>query len=87
METTFERFLKDAQTVYHLNGQQTVTLNADTARGTCYCLITLIGMENGKKIKTTIGACYQDEYVREDNRWLVAKRVGTFEWEEKGPIS
>ncbi|NHN25284.1 nuclear transport factor 2 family protein [Flavobacterium jejuense] len=83
MEKTFKEFLKDFETVYHFNGQQVVTINDNTATGKCYCLITLIGNENGKKIKTTIGAIYEDDYILVNNQWLVAKRVGTFDWQEK----
>ncbi len=86
METAFVDFLKNFNTVYHFNGQQQVTINGDNATGTSYCMITLIGMENGKKMKTTIGAVYQDEYVYENNRWLIAKRTGNFEWQEKQEV-
>lgn len=80
MAQGFEKFLQDMETVYHFNGQQVVTIDGDNAKGKCYCLITLIENENGKKIQTTIGATYGDDYIRENNKWLVSKRVGTFEW-------
>ena len=83
MEEAFGAFLKNFETVYHFNGQQTVKINGDKASGTSYCLVTLIGVENGKKMKTTIGVYYQDEYVRENNRWLIAKRTSTFDWQDK----
>ena len=86
MAEAFANFLKDFETVYHLNGQQTVTINGDNASGTSYCQITLIGNENGKKMKTSIGAIYQDDYVRENNRWLIAKRIGNFNWQEKREV-
>ncbi|HJT72705.1 MAG TPA: nuclear transport factor 2 family protein, partial [Chitinophaga sp.] len=79
MEEAFGGFLKDFETVYHFNGQQAVTVNGDTATGTSYCLVTLIGTENGKKMKTTIGVIYQDDFIRENNGWLIAKRIGNFE--------
>jgi len=31
-------------------------------------MVTLVGTESGKKMKTSIGAYYQDEYVRENDR-------------------
>lgn len=83
MEAAFGDLLKNFDTVYHFNGQQQVTINGDNATGTAYCMITLIGMENGKKMKTTIGAIYHDDYIRENDRWLIAKRTGHFEWQEK----
>lgn len=87
MVQAFEKFLQDFDTVYHFNGQQTVTINGDTATGTCYCFITLIGSENGKKIRTTVGATYEDEYVRVNSQWLVSKRVGNFNWQDKTAIA
>jgi hypothetical protein len=87
MEEGFENFLRNFETVYHLDGQQKVTINGDNASGTSYCLVTLIGTENGRKMMTTIGVTYQDEFVRENNRWLIATRIGTFEWQEKREVS
>ncbi|MDC6390621.1 nuclear transport factor 2 family protein [Maribacter sp. PR1] len=83
MSKAFSEFLKKIDTVYHLNGQQIVTIDGDGASGTSYCMITLIGTENGKKIRTNIGAVYQDTYVRENNCWLISKRIGNFDWQEK----
>lgn len=79
----FTAFLSMFETVYHINGQQTVTLNGNKASGVSYCTVTLIGVENGKKMKTSIGVFYNDEYVRENNHWLIEKRKSTFAWQEK----
>jgi hypothetical protein len=83
MAEAFNSFLKEVETVYHFNGQQVLSINGDRANGTCYCLVTLIGHENGKKMKTTIGVIYEDNYVRNDNRWLISRRLGNFEWQGK----
>ncbi len=40
-------------------------------------------MRMAKKMKTTIGVIYQDEFVRENNHWLIAKRIANFDWQEK----
>jgi SnoaL-like domain len=87
MEAAFAAFLKNFDTVYHFNGQHTVSVNGNNATGTLYCLVTLIGTENGKRMKTTIGVIYKDEYVREQGRWLIAKRVSDFTWQDKAPFS
>jgi ketosteroid isomerase-like protein len=86
MADAFDNFLKNFEIVYHFNGQQVLTINGDEALGTCYCLITLVGQENGKRIKTTIGAIYKDNYIRIGNHWLIAKRVGTFDWQDKSEV-
>lgn len=82
MANAFSVFLKDFENVYHFNGQHLFTLDGDQATGTSYCLIILIGNENGKKIKKTIGAIYNDSYIRVEGQWLVDKRVGNFIWQE-----
>lgn len=82
----FGAFLGRFETVYHINGQHAVTIEGDKTSGVLYCLVTLIGVDNGKKIKTTIGVYYHDEYVRENNRWLIAKRKSTFAWQDQKAI-
>lgn len=87
METAFGAYLQQFETVYHFNGQQTLTLDGDTASGVSYCQVTLIGEENGKTMKTSIGVIYHDEYVRENNRWLIAKRISNFDWQDKRELA
>jgi hypothetical protein len=83
MADAFDRFLKDYHLVYHFNGQQQLTINENKASGTVYCLITLMGHENGTEVKTTVGAVYEDNYILEDGSWLIEKRIGHFQWQEK----
>ena len=78
----FAAYLSTFSTVYHHNGQQTVTVTGDSARGVSYCLVTLIGAQNDQKVTTTSGVIYQDEYVRRAGHWLIAKRTSTFSWQE-----
>ena len=80
----FGNFLNSLETVYHINGQQTVELNGNRATGVSYCQVTLIGDENGKKMVTNHGVFYQDNYVKGKNgKWLISKRKSTFHWTEK----
>ena len=83
MEDAFGAFLKNFETVYHFNRQQTVKINGDKVSGTSDCLVTLISTENGKKMKTTVGVFYRDDYVRENNWWLIAKRTSISDWQDK----
>ena len=87
--------MKNFEVVYHTNGQQTVTIAGDKASGTSYCLVVLIGTENarpddpvgrGKKMKTTMGVYYYDQYVRENGKWLIAKRQSTFAWRDHAEL-
>lgn len=41
----------------------------------------------GRQMKTTIGVIYKDEYVREQGRWFISKRVSDFTWEDKTALS
>lgn len=83
----FAGFLSLFEVVYHINGQQTLTISGDKASGVSYCQVTLIGDEDGKKIKTTMGVYYHDNYVRENGRWLIAKRQSNFAWRDKREVS
>ena len=80
---TFANFLNLFETVYHLNGQQTVSISGNSATGISYCQVTLIGTENGKKMKTTFGVIYNDEYLKINGHWLINKRQSNFTWTEK----
>ena len=80
---TFGTFLSNFETVYHINGQQSIALNGVKASAISYCLVTLIGTENGKKMKTTMGVIYNDEFVKEKGHWLISKRTSNFAWQEK----
>lgn len=71
-------FLALFDTVYHLNGQQVVNLKGNAAEGVAYCNVVLIGEQNGKRIQTTQGVRYEDEYVKVDGKWKIANRVSHF---------
>ena len=83
----FTSYLSLFDVVYHINGQQTIDLQGDTAKTTSYCQVTLIGKEDGKDVKTTHGVIYHDEFVRKNGKWLISKRSSNFTWTEKTPFS
>ena len=78
----FGDFLSLFDTVYHINGQQVVSVEGDTAHGISYCQVVLIGMMEGKKMRTMQGVRYQDQYVKENGQWRIAKRDSNFMWRE-----
>jgi len=78
----FTGFISNFETLYHFNGQQTAAISGDAATATYYGLVVLISEANGQKMKNTNGVIYQDEYVRRDGRWLIAKRVARFSWRD-----
>ncbi len=65
----FAGFLNLFDVVYHINGQQTVTLNGDKASGISSCQVVLIGNKNGKKMKTTMGVIYHDVLKKEEDNY------------------
>ena len=79
----FKAFLDQFTTVYHINGQQTVSINGDKATGIAYAQVVLVSEKNGKRTMLTEGVCYNDEYVRKDGRWLISKRTSHFEWSKE----
>jgi hypothetical protein len=86
LQDAFAPFLANFQTVYHFNGQHAVKLNGDQATGVLYCTVTLIGTQDGKQMKTTMGVSYEDVYVREKGKWLISNRKSTFNWQDRQEI-
>lgn len=80
IRNAFGAYLALFDIVYHINGQQTVKIEGDKATGTAYCQVVLIGDENGKKMITTQGVYYDDEYVRQGGKWLIKHRTSHFTW-------
>ena len=70
----FASYLALFDVVYHLNGQQTVDIDGDTATGISYCFVTLIGQ--GRKNQS--GVRYHDTYVKQDGKWLIKRRESDF---------
>jgi SnoaL-like domain len=84
---TFEAFLANFETVYHINGQHVVEIKGNKAKGTLYCRVDLIGSENGKKINNASAVSYKDEYIFENGQWLIAKRTSTFVWNDRQELN
>lgn len=82
----FATFLDLFDTVYHLNGQQTIEVDGDKANAISYCQVVLIGNRNDKRIMTTQGVRYQDEFRRVDGKWRIAARTSNFVWMDEKEI-
>ena len=79
IEHVFSTFLAPFHTVYHLNGQFTVTdLQADSAAAITYCQVHLVEEKDGKNLMQSHSVRYQDRYVKQDGQWLIAHRVANF---------
>ena len=69
-----------------MNGQQVVEVDGDHAKGTAYCQVVLIGLNDGKRVQTTQGVWYEDKYVKQDGKWLIAGRTSHFTWTDAKEI-
>lgn len=79
LKEVFSNFLSNFHTVYHQNGQQIIEeLKEKSAKTTSYCQVILIGEQDGKQIKTTLYAIYQDKFVKENDSWLIKHRTSNF---------
>ncbi len=78
----FAAFLGSVDQLFHQNGQQTVTLNGNTAKGVSYCQVTLITHQGEKKFITMQGVRYRDEYVKQNGRWYIKNRYSEFMWRD-----
>ncbi len=76
----FSATINPCKAVYHLGGQQTVTLNDDCteAEGTAYCQATLVNEVDGNDVITTNYVRYADHYVKMDGKWYIKRRRTTF---------
>ena len=79
IEKVFSTFLAPFHTVYHLNGQFTVTnLQTDSAEAITYCQVHLVEEKDGKNIVQSHSVRYLDRYVKQDGKWLIAHRIANF---------
>ena len=78
----FGNFLAKQETIYHINGQQTVTLNGNRATGISYCQVAMIAKVDGKRTITQQGVRYDDEYQKIDGRWYIKNRISNFMWRD-----
>ena len=75
IETAFTQFLNQFDTVEHKNGDHRVEITGKTATGYGDCKVTLVN--NTTRLEWTVH--YTDIYTFEGEKWLIQKRVSTFE--------
>ena len=79
IEQVFSSFLAQFHSVYHLNGQHTVTFRSETeAEAINYCAVKLVGEQDGKQVLQDHSVRYQDTYVKQDGQWLISQRIANF---------
>lgn len=80
-------FSGNFEATYHINGQQVINVEGDTATSQHYCLAMQIVAADGRKNLTTNGVTYTDAYVRRADGWKIAKRTSRFGWSDTGEMS
>lgn len=83
----FSGYLSQFSVAYHINGQQTVTIDGEIATGIAYCQVVLIKEENGQRINLTSGVRYHDRYIFQNGKWLISERLSNFMWTNIQPMS
>lgn len=79
IEKVFTEFLSGFHTVYHINGQHTVSfVDEQNATAINYCAVKLVESKDGKEILHDHSIRYQDTYIKQDGKWLIAKRIANF---------
>lgn len=75
IEQVFSDFTKKFKTMYHINGQHTVTFHSETtASAVLYCLVKLASETEVQ----THSVRYLDDFVKQDGKWLISKRIAHF---------
>lgn len=78
MEKQFSAFTGSVKASHHMNGQQVITVDGDTAVDVHYCRAALVLEEDGHDIVSDNYIRYIDTLVRKDGQWKIAKREQHF---------
>lgn len=84
---TFGGVLSSMEALYHMNGQIDIKLDGDTATGTVYCRVALINNNDETRNLTDEAVYYNDEYVRQNGKWLISKRTSNFVFTDSHEMS
>ncbi len=74
--------LNSYDTTMHFNGQHSVEFKNTTASGITYCLAHHLNMVEGKQKFMIAAIRYEDEFTKQDNKWLFSKRKLLVQWIE-----
>jgi hypothetical protein len=83
IEETFTAFAANMKRSFHMNGQQVVEIDGDSATGITYCQVKHVSEEDGREVITDSSVRYHDEYIRQDGRWYINTRIARFTVNDK----
>lgn len=79
IEKVFADYLAPFHSVYHLNGQHSVSfIDEDNATAINYCLVKLVENKDGKQMLLEHSVRYADTYTKENGSWKIKKRIADF---------
>jgi len=77
--------LKKYDVTMHFNGQSTIQLYGDSAKGETYCLAHHLWLEKGHRMLMVMGIRYYDKFLRVNGNWFFSKRQLIFDWIDRRP--
>ena len=83
MVKQFSAFTAGVKASQHMNGQQVIEVDGDTATDVHYCRAALLITENGKDYYNDNYIRYADTLVRQDGSWRIKVRDQYFLMSEK----
>lgn len=78
LEKEFNGHASQVKTYFTLNGQHKVEINIDSATGISFTQIKMIRSIDGKDVISDYSVRYDDRYVLQNGKWLIAERIGYF---------
>ncbi|RKR05759.1 SnoaL-like protein [Flavobacterium sp. 90] len=78
LEKEFNGHASQVKTYFTLNGPHNVTIDKEHASGVSFSQIKMISESEGKDVLTDYSVKYEDQYVYQNGKWLIKKRVGYF---------
>jgi ketosteroid isomerase-like protein len=87
LQQDFNGHAAQVKTYFTMNGQHTVSIEGETARGTSFSQLKMVREVEGKDNITDYSVKYVDDYVLQNGRWLISKRVGHFIIIESRPMN
>ena len=71
----------------HFVGQNTLTLDGDSATGEVYTLAHHVSEKDGRRVLLVMAIRYYDTYVKQNGKWLFAERLLLIDWTDERPLN
>ena len=78
IEKEFNMHAALVKTYFTLNGQHIVEIDGGKAHGISFSQIKMIREKDGKDSISDYSVKYKDNYVLQDDKWLISERTGYF---------